>query len=78
MFISLRNLLGLRYERADEERNGPKQKIRSIRSSGRSSPVVPGARRDSRGSLAVVGTSLRNVGAIYARISFARVCDVHA
>lgn len=81
MFISLRNLLGLRYQEAqererDRERRGGGEKWREMnrrrnsRSSGRSSGTggwyLRGPTRVPRGSFAVVGTSLRNVHAVFA------------
>lgn len=76
MFISLRNLLGLRYREAREEerekeerrkteRNEPKEATQSA--IGAELSMIPGARpRVPKRSLAVVGTSLRNVGAVFA------------
>lgn len=71
MFISLRNLLGLRYREARKRKrktkNGEKQVEEGI-VDFRDEAVddTYGSMRVSKGSLAVVGTSLRNVHAVFA------------
>lgn len=74
MFISLRNLLGLRYREAREkEREEGTTKNGEKRAEGGTVGLRRGALDDTWGetrvpkrSLAVVGTSLRNVGAVFA------------